>query len=154
MANVGRHTKLTAETQAAVVKAIEGGYTLGSAARMAGIGRWTLFKWIRDISHFSHAVRAAQKQAAETKIKANPRPLARARYEHDATPDEMRNAFYREIVRCREQGRVPYDVALDALQMAVDELQDIMDNESVSWAGDPATAPTTAPAHGVHRGRA
>jgi len=154
----GRHTKLTPEVQQIIVDSILTGYTLGSAAKLAGIRRSTLFLWLTQgnprnapklFMDFSDSVRAAQKQAAEVKIKANPRPLARARYERDATPDEMRNAFFLEIIRCRKQGRVPYDAALEALQMAIDELEDSMAEESLSWVDDPVAAPV----HGGSRGR-
>ena len=146
---LGRKSKLTPETQGRIVQAVLAGYTLASAARMAGIGRQTMFDWLRAFPYFSDAVRAAQKTAATIKIQANPRILARARYEHKETPGELTNLFYAEIMRCRQEGRVPYDVALEALRLAVDELEDKMADESVSWADEPAKAP----AHGGHRGR-
>jgi transposase-like protein len=142
----GRRPKLTPEVEATILRAVRNGFTLASAARLAGISRWTLFYWLRELSHFSHAVRAAQQEAAQVRIKANPRPLSRARYEHDATPAEMRVLLYKETMRTVKEGRVPYEVAIEALKMAVDELEDSMAEESLSFADDIA--------HGrVHGGR-
>lgn len=154
----GRKSKLTPERQGRIVQAILDGYTLESASRLAGISYSRLFGWLQlgaDAKspklfwEFREAVRAAQKQAEETKIKANPRPLARARYERDGDPEALQNAFMLEVIRCRTEGRVPYDVAIEALEMALDEFRDKMADESISWAEDPVNAPV----HGGHRGR-
>lgn len=105
---------------------------------------------MRKFRDFRDGVRAAQKEAANVRIKANPRPLSRARYERDATPDEMRVMTYTEAMRIVQEGRVPYDVAIDALKMAVDELEDSLAEESLTFATDPVLART----HGGDRGLA
>jgi hypothetical protein len=43
-----------------------------------------------------------------------------------------------------QDGRVPYDIALYALRMAVAELEDSLEAESLSWADDPVETPTRA----------
>ena len=153
----GRRSKLTPDVQAVIVRAIRDGYTLGSAARLADVSRSEMFLWLKCgrtrkspklFSDFSDAVRAAQNQAATAKIKANPRPLARARYERDEQPEVLQNMFYTEILRCQREGRVPYVEALRALEMAADELRDRLADESLSWVDE------CTPTHGGDRGRA
>ena len=145
----GRHTRLNPDTEAVIVGAVKDGFALTAAARLADVAERSVYNWLSASPRFKRAVLAAQKAAAEIKIASNPRPLARARYEREESPEQLTNLFYKEIVRCRQEGRVPYDVALAALRLAVDELEDKMADESISWADEPAKAP----AHGGHRGR-
>jgi len=153
----GRPTRLTPEVGATVLDAVREGYGITSAARLAGLPWSTLKFWLwgadsgrlgGQFATFSTKVRAAQREAAKAVIRANPRPLARARYEHDASPEELRDLFFREVMRCQKEGRVPFDVARDAFQMAADTCEDRLVAESVGFAENFALART----HGGSRG--
>lgn len=82
------------------------------------------------------------------RIRCNPRPLARARYEFGEDNREVTVLVIREIDRLIAEGRVPLNVAVFALECSLDGLRDRLAEESVSWADDPAQART----HGGDRG--
>ena len=157
----GRPTRLTPQVQSALLQAVQEGYTLTTAAHLAAIPYRTLTFWLwlgngkqnrrrsARFTEFTNLVRAAQQEAANAKIRANPRPLARARYEGDATPEEMRDLLFKEIMRCRKEGRVPYDITIFALEMALDTCRDILAQESISCAENYARARTHAGNRGV-----
>jgi hypothetical protein len=136
----GRKTKLTPQTREIILRAIRDGYTLAAAARFAGAAYRTLWFWQRQFPNFRNAIISAQKEAVDIKIKGNPRALSRARYEQKATPQELTQKAYKEIMRTMKDGRVPYGVAVDALALAAAELEDMAIEQSVSWAEDPKKA--------------
>lgn len=73
-------------------------------------------------------------------VKAHPRSLARARYEGGATAAELSILCYREIMRLFKEGRVPFDVARNAVRLASDELEERVLERSVTWAPHPERA--------------
>lgn len=129
----GRHTKLTPETETAIIEAVRNGLTLGSAARKAGVSRDSIFHWMQQFSDFSDRLRAAQSEAATVRIQSNPRPLARARYELRETPAELTQRAYREIMRLLTEGRVPPELHAGILELCMDEVSDRDDDGAVSW---------------------
>ncbi len=144
----GRKTKLTPQTREIILGAIRDGYTLAAARHFAGIGEATLFRWLAEFREFRESIEKARREAVEIKIKGNPRALSRARYEQKATPQELTQKAYKEIMRTMKDGRVPYGVAVDALALAAAELEDMAIEQSVSWAEDPKKAKV----HEDHRG--
>lgn len=60
--------------------------------------------------------------------------LHRKRYRDCANRSQLVGAVAEELARVVRLGRVPWDVALDALDMVRDEIEDDIANESPSWA--------------------
>jgi transposase-like protein len=142
---MGRKIKLTADTAKIIIDAVRDGYTLKSIAKLAGITESTLYFWRQlgtgagassPFSEFSESLRAAQAEARQIAVKANPRPLARARYEREESDDAIRQKASAEIVRCMREGRVPYALALQALDEARDMLEEANDHPwGEAWSG-------------------
>lgn len=151
----GRRTKLTPEVQERIVQHIRRGFTLKAAAIHAGIAENTFFYWLRraeraqqpDLLQFLQSVRAALDERREVCIKANPRHLARARYEGGMTAQQIALKLSEEVMRTIEEGRVPWNVALTGLGIAVSEIEDKLAEESLSWAEN------FTPAYDNERGR-
>lgn len=138
----GRRTKLTPEVQAKVLEHLRRGFTLKAAAIHAGVTQQTFFYWLRrgqkkhspELFSFSESVRAALNERREVVIKANPRHLARARYEGGKSAQQIAILLSEEVMRTVEDGRVPWNVALTGLGMAISEIEDRLAEESLSWA--------------------
>lgn len=138
----GRRTKLTQEVRQRVLEHLRRGYTLNAAAIHAGISRSSLFYYLRqgqrkagsEFSEFSDSVRTAIEERREITIKANPRHLARARYEGGASAQQIAMRLSEEVIRTIEEGRVPWNVALTGLGLAMSEIEDKLAEESLSWA--------------------
>lgn len=151
----GRKTKLTPEVQEKVLDHIRRGFTLHAAAVHAGIDKTTFFYWLRrgkkeegnEFSHFSHSVSAALEVRREARIKANPRHLARARYEGGMTAQQIAMKLAEEVLRTVEEGRVPWNVALTGIGIAASEIEDKLAEESLSWCEN------YTPAYDNERGR-
>lgn len=128
----GRPSKLTPELQDRFCHCVRQGYSLADSARAVGVTRRSLFRWLHRGARqkeggfvtFCHALRAAQKEAKEIRIKSNPRPIARARYERGETLEQLSERFYLEIMRCIKEGRIPVPAARRGLKLAQDELLD------------------------------
>jgi hypothetical protein len=139
----GRPTLLTPETQEQIVRRVREGYTLASAAREAGVNTYTLNRWLwrgrvrwgREFVLFVQQISAARTAAREARIKANPRPIRRARTERNEPDHVIRQLAYKEFHRVVTEGRVPDDVAREALQMVMDDIDDKLDlhEERRSW---------------------
>lgn len=129
----GRRTKLTPKVQAQIVDFIERGFTLDAAAHHAGIVRQTMFYWMRrgeknkesEFFSFFNAVRAALETRKEVRIKINARPLARARYEYNKSPEEIAAEFADKIVEAARNGRVPWAAAVAAATDAEERFRDL-----------------------------
>ncbi len=140
----GRRTKLTPEVQEKVLEHIRRGFTLRAAAIHAGISHETFYYWLRrgqrkkdtEFSDFSDTVKLALEERREVRIKANPRHLARARYEGGKTAQQIAILLAAEIERTITEGRVPWNVALVGLGIAVDEIERKFDAEAPSWVED------------------
>lgn len=151
----GRRTKLTPEVQQRIVTLIERGYTHVAAAHHSGVGKSTLFRWLRsgeaspdsEFREFWESVRAALKKRQEVVIKANTRSFARARYERNMSSQEIAMKLAEEVSRIITEGRVPWNVALMGLGVVQTELEDKLYDESVSWDE------TMTPAFGNSRAR-
>jgi AcrR family transcriptional regulator len=146
---------LTPDVQEKIVQHIRRGFTLHAAAVHAGISKTTFWYWFRrgqgkarnEFSDFSDSVRAALEERREVRIKANPRHLARARYEGGMTAQQIALKLSEEVMRTIEEGRVPWNVALTGLGIAVSEIEDKLAEESLSWAEN------FTPAYDNDRGR-
>ena len=140
----GRRTKLTPEVREKVVEHLRRGYTLQAAAVHAGISQSSFFYYLRqgergkkvEFLQFSQAVRAALAERRETRVRANPRHLARARYEGGKTASELALLVAAEAERMITEGRVPWNVAITGLGIALDELDRKFDAEAPSWVED------------------
>lgn len=138
----GRRTKLTAELQQNIVDLILRGFTLKAAAIHSGITERLLYYWMGrgrrsgkgEFFQFFQSVESALKKRKTVEIKANPRHLARARYEHEKSATEIAMLMAEEIDRMVVEGRVPWNVALVALASAQAEIEDKLAEESLSWA--------------------
>lgn len=80
-------------------------------------------------------------------IKAKSRHLAKDRYERQLCAAFLAIRVSDEIQRMVEAGRVPWTVALAALEIAVDVYHDKLAVESLSWCED------LTPAYDNHKGR-
>lgn len=137
----GRRTKLTQDVQEKVLEHLRRGFTLKAAAIHAGIAENTFFYWIRraekgatpELLQFLQSVRATLDQRREDGIRANPRHLARARYEGGKSAQQIAMALSEETIRMVEAGRVPWNVALVGLGLAISEIEDRLAAESPSW---------------------
>lgn len=151
----GRRTKLTPEVQEKVLEHLRRGFTLQAAAIHAGISQSSFFYYLRqgqrgkkvEFLQFSQSVRVALEERREVAIKANPRHLARARYEGGKSAQQIALLLAAEIERTITEGRVPWNVALVGLGIAVDEIERKFDAESVSWTESNTSA------YDNHRGR-
>lgn len=146
---------MTPEVQEKIVQHIRRGFTLHAAAVHVGIAKSTFWYWFRrgqgkvrnEFSDFSDSVRAALDERREVRIKGNPRHLARARYEGGMTAQQIAIKLAEEVLRTVEEGRVPWNVALTGLGIAVSEIEDKLAEESLSWAEN------FTPAYDNERGR-
>ena len=139
----GRPTLLTPELQEQIVRRVREGYTLASAAREVGVNTYTLNRWLWrgrvgwgcKFVLFVQQIFAAREAAREARIKANPRAIRRARTERNEPDHVIRQLAYREFHRVVTEGRVPDDVAREALQMVMDDIEDKLDlhEERRSW---------------------
>jgi hypothetical protein len=77
-----------------------------------------------EFSDFSDSVRAALEKRKEIMVQGNPRRLARARYEYGKTPQQIAMDLAEEVNRLVTEGRVPMEVALVGLGMAVADIED------------------------------
>lgn len=151
----GRRTKLTPEVQEKILHHLRRGYTLKAAAIHAGVTEQTFFYWLRrgqkkhteELFSFSESVRVALDERREVVIKANPRHLARARYEGGMSAQQIAMLLSDEIMRTVEEGRVPWNVALTGVGMALSEIEEKLAVESLSWAKN------FTPAYDNDRGR-
>lgn len=152
---IGRRTKLTPGVQAKVIEHILRGFTLEAAAIHAGIAKSTFWYWFRrgqlkkrnEFSDFSDSVKSALIERREIRIKANPRHLARARYEGGKSASQIAILFAAEIDRMATEGRVPWNVALTGILIAQDEFERKFDAECPSWVDDGSSY------YDNHRGR-
>ena len=139
MTKRGQPTKLTPEVQAEIVRRIGEGYTLKSAARLAGICERTLHNWLRwgrkggkrKYLHFLQSVRAALKASAHVEVRGVPDRLVTARYESPKDEAQLAVTVAAEITRLLSEGRVPWKVRLMALEIADDETRDAMASEAM-----------------------
>jgi hypothetical protein len=139
----GRPTLLTPELQEQIVRRVREGYTLASAAREVGIRYVSLFYMLtrgRQESagiyyNFYNQISEARSAAREARIEANPRAIRRARTERREPDHVIRQLAYKEFHRVVTEGRVPDDVAREALQMVMDDIDDKLDlhEERRSW---------------------
>ncbi len=136
----GRKTKLTPEVAQIITDHLAAGATMGEAAQAAGVGRTTLKDWLQRgrlerrgrFAEFRRAVINAHRKARPM---ASPRHIRRGITERLLTDMEILRMVYAEIMRTLDEGRVPEDIAVQALDMALSDTREkIMDKEDRrSW---------------------
>ena len=62
--------------------------------------------------------------------------LHRLRYAEKASREELVSATLGELMRFFEKGRVPWNIAQEALQMALSEVEDKLFDDCPSWTDD------------------
>lgn len=140
----GRRTKLTPEVQEKVLEHLRRGFTVQAAAIHAGISVSSFFYYLRqgqrgkqtEFLQFSQSVKTALDKRRESTIRANPRHLARARYEGGKSASELAIMVAAEVDRMITEGRVPWNVAITGLGIAIDEIERKFDAEAPSWVED------------------
>lgn len=131
------------EVQSTIVAAVASGKTLREAAEAAGVKYAVLCRWLnRQDSTGRALVRSLDRAAHQgdgARIEGHSRMLRKAREEQE--DDFALTARYlKEVLRIRQEGRVPLDCAVKALEMALDELNSVRLEMSVSWAEHPEKA--------------
>lgn len=132
-----------ADVQDAIVQGVSEGKTLAEAAALAGVEYEVLRRWLSRRDATGRSLVASIEMAAHTAaggtIEGRPRLLRRAREEGE-NEFTITTLFLKEVLRVRLEGRVPLDCAIKALEMALDELNSIRLDQSVSWAEHPEKA--------------
>lgn len=130
-----------ADVQDAIVQGVSEGKTLAEAAALAGVEYHVLRRWLTRRDHAGLSLVGAIQDAASraSRIEGRARPLRRAR-EDGIDEFRLTTLYLNEILRVRLEGRVPLDCAIKALEMALDELNSIRLDQSVSWAESPEKA--------------
>jgi len=135
---VGRPSKLTPDVQAVLAKAVGGGLSHSEAAQQLGVSRRTVTRWIVQAQQTkSRLWSMIVAWSRTTQRLPRSRPLARARCEHQVPADVLAALFYQELMETIQDGRVPLDVATNALEMAQDEVRDRLAEESLSFVKNP-----------------
>lgn len=140
----GRKSKLTPEVGRIITVHLAAGATMRESAHAAGVTPRTLRRWIArgglersgPFAEFRRAVINAHRKA---RPKSSPRHIRRAVGERQLADSQILSMVYAEIMRTLDEGRVPDDIAVQALDMALDDAREkIMDQEGrMSWARDP-----------------